>query len=471
MLPCMTGVHEVRIEGLSWGGRGVGHLGSGKVVMVAGAAPGDLVRAAVTEEKASYALADVDGILEPGERVEPACALAGRCGGCGWQHVPVAAQRRWKRDLLAAEIERRGIGPAGAVGEVIAGAASGFRVRTRLHRRGTVTGYAAAGSSEIVRFAACPVLAAPLQEFACSLAAALEGGPCGDADLELYVDVRGRRGLQVADTGRTGRAAWEGLAAGLGVHTLAISRGRRTIAIPGDASLVEDSAGLDLGFQPGVFVQTNREMNARLVRAVVEGAGEGASFAEVYAGAGNFTLHLAGRFSSGTAAEPDGPSARWLARNLAGAGRVRAVREDDASAAARLASGRRVDLLLADPPRAGMRPLHGVFASSPPRRFVLVSCHPMAAVRDMEHLARLRYGLESLTPIDVFPQTPHLEIVAVMSRECSGPVTPSGNFWLRAADEHACRRAWRAWFSRAGWRYGWRMGAAGRSRYAPRPPL
>jgi len=75
-------------------------------------------------------------------------------------------------------------------------------------------------------------------------------------------------------------------------------------------------------------------------------------------------------------------------------------------------------VLVVDPPRAGIRPLYPLFKAAPPARVVMVSCHPMAAVRDLGVLVREHgYRVESIVPIDLFPQTDHLELVAALVRE------------------------------------------------------
>jgi 23S rRNA (uracil1939-C5)-methyltransferase len=409
---------EIRIDALAFGGDGVGRLPGGKAVFVASAAPGDLVRVRVVEEKARVAFAVIDELVEPApERVLPRCPLADRCGGCTWQHLPVDVQRSWKARLVARELERRGLGHDGVLAAVQGGAAFGHRTRARLHRRGVAFGTLPRRSHAVLPLQVCPVLAPPLERFALDLAALLGGLPPFDADVELYVDADGRRGLAVDDGLRAPDGVWERLAVALEVVALRVKGGPCATA-PGQASsLIEASGAKPLAFEPGVFVQTSREGNALLVAAALEAAGEGATFAEVYAGVGNFTVHLAERFRRGSASEVNAASVRWLRRNLGGAAHVTAHAEPDAASARRLGAQPPVDLLLADPPHVGMRPLEPLFDAAPPRRVVLVSCHPMAALRDLERLVGRGYRLRRLVPIDLFPQTDHLELVATLDRD------------------------------------------------------
>ncbi len=408
---------SVRIDSLAFGGYGVGRLPSGKAVLVTGAAPGDVLSIAIEREKGSHVFATIDSILEPSaDRVEPPCVQADLCGSCSWQHLSLATQRTWKRSLLADELSRAGIlDDPEAVPDVQGGEGLGYRARTRMHLRSGVFGTMMRRSGTVVPFRGCPVLAPELEELALDVSQAIAGAP--DADVELYVDSLGQRGMLVALTGASPARAWEGIATEQGVYSYRI---RRPGSPPGPEGrlLFEDSAGTPIAFEPGVFVQTNREANAVLVGRAMDASGRGARFAEVYAGAGNFTVHLGSRFEAGVAAEQEPLAARMLRRNMRSSGSTVEVLEGpDARAAQRLGASPAVDLLLADPPRSGMKPLYRVFDAAPPARVVMVSCHPMAAVRDLGHLVNdSGYVLESVVPVDMFPQTDHLEIVACLAR-------------------------------------------------------
>lgn len=409
----------VHIEALSFGGDGVGRLAGGKAVFVARSAPGDDVRVRVLEEKPSVAFGEIAELVTAApERIAPRCPVADRCGGCTWQHLPVEVQRAWKQRLVERELTRHGLAGDGVLAGVVGGAAFGHRTRARLHRRGVELGTLPRRSHRVLPLQACPILAPALEAFALELAARLKAAPPFDAEVELYVDADGRRGLAVEPSGRNPRGLWDHVAGELAVHSLRV-KGSEALGERGRDVLVEASRDLRLGFEPGVFVQTSREGNALLVAEALAAAGEGASFAEVYAGVGNFTVHLARRFEQGCASEGSRTSAAWLRRNLDGASHVTLHAEADDASARRLATRAPVDLLLADPPRAGMKPLEPLFEQVPPRRVVMVSCHPMAAVRDLERLAQRGYRLLRLTPVDLFPQTDHLEVVAHLVRNAS----------------------------------------------------
>ena len=418
----MNPFSEIRIETLAFGGAGIGRHPTGKVVLVPGAAPNELVRVEIIREKRNHDVAVVREIIEPSPvRIDPPCSSASRCGGCTWMHIDLDAQRSWKSRLLETELSRAGLlTHSGILGELIGGASRRHRVRARLHLAGGIFGTKAAKSNDVVKIVECPILTEELEAFALEMSSALDDARIGDAEVELYVDARGDRGLSARIATPRDAPTWEQIARKLGVQSVhlvaALGRTLRTPRQP----LVEDSAGRPLEYEPGVFVQTHRELNTKLVGLALDGAGTGKSFVEAYAGAGNFTVHLAQKFESGFAAEGHRRAVKLLRRNLAGLDSAVEVRaENDGQTSRRLSSRPPVDLLLADPPRLGKglyKSFRGLFEAAPPRKVVLVSCHPMAAIRD---LVRLRddagYELQRVVPIDMFPQTHHLELVAVLA--------------------------------------------------------
>lgn len=393
----------------------MGRLASGKVVLVAGAAPGDVVRVRLTAERRTVAFADVAEVVEPSEqRVEPPCALAGVCGGCSWAHLSVQAQRAHKRALLADSLAEAGVDAP--VEEMACGSGLAYRCRVRLHRRGRVVGTMRGGSHEVLALERCGVLAGGLERLARDLAALSASLPAIDAEIELYSDADARPGMWVGVDDPISAPTWQRAARELGVHAVHVQGTRE--APGGQRWLVERSGTRRFEFLPGVFVQANREMNGVLAGEVARRAGRGRRCAEVYAGAGNLTVHLARGFESGWAAEPDRRAVRALRRNVASAGgALDVVAERDRRSGRRLARDERLDALVVDPPRSGMRPLLAGVDRARPRRVVMVSCHPAAAVRDLGALVDMGYSPRSVRPIDMFPHTPHLELVALLERD------------------------------------------------------
>jgi 23S rRNA (uracil1939-C5)-methyltransferase len=386
---------EVTIESLAAGGDGVGHDASGRVVFVPFAAPGDRLRVQVVEEQGSFARGEIDAVLAPGEaRVTPRCPVFGSCGGCAWQHVDYAAQLEAKRAMLREALERIGGIEAPPIEFVASPQPYGYRGRARVLAEGGHVGFRKRRSHDICAITACPLLAPPLDAALASLAA---HPPAQDGEWELAL-------------GSDGAV--------------------RSIALGARASAAERiavrAAGEQIEVSGGVFVQANALLQDTLAQTVLDAAGQGAEALELFAGAGFFTLGLARRFARVAAVESDAAAALDLSRNCAAAG-LRHVRVIEAPAEAVLAAFRThrlaPDVVVLDPPRAGIGArMSEQLARLAAQRIVYVSCDPATLARDLRVLTQKRWALSRVIGFDLFPQTPHVEAVAVLTRAgANGP--------------------------------------------------
>ncbi len=167
-----------------------------------------------------------------------------------------------------------------------------------------------------------------------------------------------------------------------------------------------------------MFVQTHREINQKLVAEAVRHFPEGDSFVELYA-----EREISVCISPSVMKKASSPKPiRLLAMRCEKTCRIGKktldIRHEPDTSTVRFLSERPpAPLLLADPPRSGLKALFPLFASAPPRRVLMISCHPMAALRDMAALVHdFGYVLKTVTPFDMFPQTHHLEVLAVLDR-------------------------------------------------------
>ena len=169
--------------------------------------------------------------------------------------------------------------------------------------------------------------------------------------------------------------------------------------------------GVTMAVPLGAFMQVNSAVNRALVKAVVDGAerrGAG-TFADLYAGCGNFSLPLLRRGLRGVAVERDGAAARALGRVTC------SVEHGDAVAWARDAA-ERFDLVVANPPRAGIRDVPAV-ASASRGWLAICSCNPATLARDVTIAAQAGFTVEEVIPLDMFPWTRHLETLVWLRRE------------------------------------------------------
>lgn len=382
---------ELTIDALAAGGDGVGRAPSGLVVFVPFTAPGDRVRVELIDVRSRFARGRVATLIEPGpNRTDPLCSHFGTCGGCTWQHVAYAAQLEAKARILADALARIAhLELPGPVEITPSPGPYGYRGRTRVQVRGGRVGYRRRRSHKLCPVRRCPVLVPELDG---ELARLADAPPPGDCEVEL-----------AAGAGET-----------------------RAVPLP-----VQDGPRLSLyvgadrvGFSPGVFMQSNPLLVGPLAAAVQQAAGEGRLLLELFAGAGLLTLGLARRFARLIAVESDPRSVSDLRANLEESDAVNVeVRCETVEATLSRAPGpgEAPDAVVLDPPRVG---LHAGGADALARlgaaRIVYVSCEPSTLARDLGVLVDRGYALRRLRGFDLFPQTPHVEALALLER---GPGT------------------------------------------------
>jgi 23S rRNA (uracil1939-C5)-methyltransferase len=436
---------EVRIESLAFGGAGVGRL-DGYVVFVQGAVPGDLVRAVVGKSKRSYAEARAVEILDPGpDRVEP---LAGH-PGAPWQVLPYERQLQVKHEQVDDALRRIGR-LDGYELEPIVPAIEQWRYRNKLEYSfgadpatgRLVCGFHAPGQWEqIVEIEDCLLAseaanAARERVVRWCRAAGLEpyDRRSGEGFLRNLVVREGRRTGQlqvrlVTSPGALDREALTAAAAPVDgllwtqVEGVAeTTQGGETELIAGVDRLEEQLGGLRLRISPQAFAQTNTEMAERLYGLAIEYGAFGGfeRVYDLYCGIGTIALLLAPRVAEVWGLElveeaiADAiAGARYNevdnARFFAGDVRL-ALRELVAEAG-------RPDVVVVDPPRAGLsQKVVRRIIEAAPTRIVYVSCNPTTLAPNAAQLVQAGYRLRRVRPVDMFPQTPHIECVALLER-------------------------------------------------------
>jgi tRNA/tmRNA/rRNA uracil-C5-methylase (TrmA/RlmC/RlmD family) len=379
-------VVELHIEALAAGGDGVAHTAEGRVVFVPRTAPGDRVRARITALHPRYARAELEAVLEASPaRVAPACAVFGECGGCAWQHVDYPVQCEAKRRIAEDALRRVGkLALPGPIAFHASPAPYAYRARARVLVEAGRVGYRRAHSRELCAVSRCPVLTERAEARLAALAA--------------------------APPARGGE--WEIASAGEVV---------RAHAAGGPGPPIElDVGAAKLRVSAGVFFQANPGLHAVLLDAVARAAGRGAVALELHAGCGFFTLALARAFERVVAVESDAAAVADLRHNLARAGargvEVVPERLETALADPRLAA-LRPDAVVLDPPRTGLpRGAAAALCALAPARIAYLSCDPATLARDLAALAGGGYELEAVEAFDLFPQTPHVEVLATLRR-------------------------------------------------------
>jgi 23S rRNA (uracil1939-C5)-methyltransferase len=385
-------VVTVTITALAAGGDGVARDTAGRVTFVARAAPGDRVRARVVKASSSFARAEIEEVLEPSaSRVTPPCKhFVEGCGGCAWQHVAHREQLLAKQTIVAGALRKL----EGLVVHDIADPAPplGWRRRARFHVAGGKLGLYVLGTRRVLPIERCPQLEPELDEARALIARS------SPPDGELAM-IRASDGKIVVGVERV----WRGAERVVGKCGIAgVVAGDRAHAEP----VVELEAELWTG--PWDFAQASAAGNAALIAATRNALGiasGGRCVVELYAGSGNLTRGLVA----------DG----WDVIATDGAAPARPLGVRFETGPVQEVLGRLtgpVDAIVLDPPRTGALEAIDGMVRLAPATIVYVSCDPATLARDAARLVAAGYRATDAWPIDLMPQTAHVEVVLRLVR-------------------------------------------------------
>jgi len=388
---------DITTTGVAVGGDAIARDSSGRVVFVSGALPGETVRVEVTESRRDFARARLVSVVSPSpDRVAPPCVEVARgCGGCPWQGVLPAAQRRLKRQMVVEALQRIGRIPEPPVADVVRSVDDrAYRTTVRVAVEDGRAAYRMHHSHSLVAVAGC-VVAHPLVE------EVLQVGRFGTAS-EAVVRASVATGERIV-VPRPDEAT------GIEVPPDVVV-GRR-------ASVTEVVAGRRWRVSGTSFFQSGPQAASLLVDAVRAAVGDalvdGGVLVDAYAGVGLLGGSLAGRRDDVrvVAVESSGPAVRDAKANLA-----------DLDASVVRSDVNRwmpvpAELVVADPARAGLgrRAVRALAGTGAPV-LVLVACDAAALARDAGLLAEAGYALAGVEVLDLFPHTVHVEAVARFER-------------------------------------------------------
>lgn len=360
------------ITGLSRSGPGLGRDASGRVVFVPFTAPGDKVRVEIVAEEKRYAEGRLLELLTPSpQRVSPPCPVFTDCGGCQWQHLPYQLQWDTKKEGVLHSLSRVQVATAGIPWtEYPADKVWEYRNRIQLRGFGNELGFYARGSNRIVPVEKC-FIARP--ELSARIPAALEAGKSRPREYKLELEVF--PGGEVTESWNQGHSA----------------RG---------------------------FRQVHDEQNEKLRGWVAENLGSGGVLLDLYGGNGNLSLHVASRFESvhtvdlGAPIEtPPGALPHHLFHRMG-------VKEWLDKNRSRLAQENKLIRAVLDPPREGLGnelvPILDHLRALSVQEVLLVGCEPDQWARALSRFLKYGWALRGLGGLDFFPQTSHVEALAVL---------------------------------------------------------
>jgi 23S rRNA (uracil1939-C5)-methyltransferase len=410
---------EVTIEKLVHGGAGIARH-QGKVIFVPFSVPGDHLVVREVEEKKDYLTAETVRILEPGSgRTAPICSHFEKCGGCQWQQLEYFQQVEAKRMILEESIHHR-FSQTLTLPITMKECSQplAYRSRARMQMRGSGAessiGFFRPKSHRIENLSSCPLFRPLLNEALSSL-----------RQFKLKIDTdAGLQHMDLACSEEEG--SW--------IAARASARGgiipdEHIAALPGDwggtgGLLHRKINEFSYAVTASVFFQANDFIVpelAAVVRQFAKYAGSGIAL-DLFAGVGLFSLPLAGQYEKVVAVEQS-PSASRLCSVNADAAGLRNIRTVCAEVSAWIKSEPasvppELDLVLLDPPRTGATPrVMKHISRLAPKTIIYVSCDLQTLVRDLAAIAPQEYSIDSITGLDMFPQTYHFETIVRLVRK------------------------------------------------------
>jgi len=429
------------IDKLAYGGNGVCRI-NGKVCFVPFSCPGDEVSLRITSQKKSYCTASIAEIITPSpSRTIPVCAVFGECGGCSWQHINYVDQLEQKQNILAEILWRGARVPSDLIDDVVpASLQYGYRNRLQFKvsvRSGKLRiGFYRHSSHQVVDAAdGCPVAVPIINQALNSFRNLLQSYPDVESISQLSIDA-GESGVVVV-IHHTGVATAKsraffidrsgdfGPCTGLFLKADKVLYGEK-IWGSSDISYRMNLAGPDqktvsLKYPPGGFAQVHQLQNISML-SVIRKLGAFAAterLLDLYCGNGNFSIPLAAEVASVVGIEGNADSILAAESNREFNNVANAEFFcDDVTSGVRLLieQGRIFDTVLLDPPRAGAEDAIPGIVNLHPGKIIYVSCDPSTLARDCGLLSGRGYSVVVSVPIDMFPQTYHLESVTLLCR-------------------------------------------------------
>jgi 23S rRNA (uracil1939-C5)-methyltransferase len=398
---------ELHPHDMAHGGEAVARH-DGKAYFIPGAMPGEVVEATVVEDKGSWArtaLAEI--LIASPDRRNPPCRYAEDCGGCQWQFASEQAQRQWKRDTVVGQLEHLGKIKDPVVHDTLTpGPDLGYRNRMDFRVAEGKPALFRSRSSDLVPLGSCLLMVDELQDTFARL-----GDLTGVEKLTIRAGTGTNKRIAVIEGEVPEQIAdWNAAV----VH----KKGTSLTPVLGDRVFTEIVDGVVFEIPADGFFQNNTDgadLLVRLVREVLD-VEEGETLLDGYCGVGLFGATVGQGAARVIGIESTPGAVKYARSNMAAAGV-----EHHIIAGSFTKDIDKLDeywdVAVVDPPRKGLgqRGVEAVTAAMP-RRIAYVACDPASLARDARMLESYGYEFIDATPVDMFPQTYHIEIVARFDR-------------------------------------------------------
>jgi 23S rRNA (uracil1939-C5)-methyltransferase len=409
------------IEKLLYGGSGLAHIGS-MACFIDDVIPGETVRAKITGVKRQYATASLSAVVEASaQRVTPPCDVFGTCGGCQWQHLDYCGQLHWKRLIVRECLERiGGIHDTPVLEPLPSPAMLQYRSRTNLKvssSRAPAIGYFQRGTHHVIPVTFCPLLAAPLNQALAFCSSLCEKNSTLVRNIDEIQLLRAGSSNEVLITFCNETLIKSCLLFTPGPAQHAVIHPEPSLPSAG-LTFHDDIMGISFSRSPLTFYQVNRDQNAAMITAALNYLAPFAAqnILDLYCGCGNFSLFLAREGASVVGIDASSNAITEAITNAAANGLHTCVYAcGDVEKTIRQFSSVRFHGVLINPPRRGCSPgILNHIRRINPHSIVYVSCNPATLARDLKLLMAGGYHIEAIQPVDMFPQTYHIETIVKM---------------------------------------------------------
>ncbi|NLE45984.1 MAG: class I SAM-dependent RNA methyltransferase [Chloroflexi bacterium] len=401
---------ELTLTGIAHGGSAVGRL-DGRVFFVTYALPGETVIAQIDEDRERYVLAHLVEVLDASpNRVGAPCPYFGvaGCGGCQWQHISYSTQLELKSEIVCDQLMRIGRVAAPTVLPTLPDSSGwGYRNNAQFTPAlGNGLGFQAASSHDVIAVDKCLVLHSLLSDLYTAL----------DIDLEGLTRLSLRCGAESGDRMlifETEDDFPPALEVDLPISCVLLLSDGIHVNLIGHNHIIETVMGHTYHVSAPSFFQVNTPQASRLVEIVLERLNLRGSetVLDAYCGVGLFATHLAEQASLVIGVESASTAVEDLIQNSVNFDNVEIIEGPTELVLPELDI--ELDAAIVDPPRTGLdRFALDALADLHPERLVYVSCDPATLARDIQRLTKKGYGLVDVQPVDMFPQTHHIECVA-----------------------------------------------------------
>lgn len=402
---------EITTEKIAFGGNCIGKI-AGKNVFVPFAVPGEKLEIEIVESKRDYDVAKILKILEPSEnRTEPLCPYYQKCGGCNMMHIKPEAQQEYRKSMLRESFERCGVQVPEI--QIVSGENYGYRCRFQLNNGGL----SERASNRTISVEKCVVAENSVNEWLKNTPPHFRPeGRCHLFSSSKVISAGGNSSENYAVSAEEQKQ--QDNYANLKKKNRNIKQVKKRYSgtqISGSDIITVELLGKKISFDVRGFFQSNLTVLEKSIQEICRGL-VGKSVLDMYSGCGTFSMFLADYFEKLTLVEHNRDALVFAEQNLAGI-----KHESFGLSGAKWAESNKdsyFDAVVIDPPRSGMElEVRKYLCSSKIPQIRSVSCDPATHARDIAELVSAGYKLERLYLLDFYPNTSHIESLAVLTRE------------------------------------------------------